>query len=122
MQWFGAVKANMPYTSSGVNSSYASAGPYYIQSRETGRPWPGGLEALGLLGRRPGEQRLGRIGLKQGPEGFDPLPQVGVEPTQRAEARLGQWMAVAVEGDVHAEPALDKGRVAVLYVRCTPAR
>jgi peptide/nickel transport system substrate-binding protein len=37
MQWFGAVKPNMPYTSSGVNGSYASAGPYYIQSRETGK-------------------------------------------------------------------------------------
>jgi peptide/nickel transport system substrate-binding protein len=37
MQWFGAVKPNMPYTSSGVNTSYPSAGPYYIQSRETGK-------------------------------------------------------------------------------------
>jgi peptide/nickel transport system substrate-binding protein len=37
MQWFGAVKPNMPYTSSGVNKSYPSAGPYYIQSRETGK-------------------------------------------------------------------------------------
>jgi peptide/nickel transport system substrate-binding protein len=37
MQWFGAVKPNMQYTSSGVNSSYPSAGPYYIQSRETGK-------------------------------------------------------------------------------------
>jgi ABC-type transport system substrate-binding protein len=32
MQWFGAVKPNMPYTSTGVNI-YPSAGPYYIQSR-----------------------------------------------------------------------------------------
>ena len=38
MQWFGAVKPNMPYTTSGVNTSYPSAGPYYIQSRETGSP------------------------------------------------------------------------------------
>jgi peptide/nickel transport system substrate-binding protein len=36
MQWFGAVKPNMPYTSSGVNV-YPSAGPYYIQSREIGK-------------------------------------------------------------------------------------
>src|SRR5262245_22005333 len=36
MQWFGAVKPKMPYTSSGVNV-YPSAGPYYIQSREIGR-------------------------------------------------------------------------------------
>jgi peptide/nickel transport system substrate-binding protein len=37
MQWFGAVKQNMPYTSSGVAGSYPSAGPYYIQSREVGK-------------------------------------------------------------------------------------
>ena len=37
MQWFGAVKPNMAYTSSVVNSSYPSAGPYYIQSRDTGK-------------------------------------------------------------------------------------
>jgi peptide/nickel transport system substrate-binding protein len=37
MQWFGAVKPNMPYTTSGVNSSYPSAGPYYITARETGK-------------------------------------------------------------------------------------
>ena len=37
MQWFGAVKPNMPYTSSGVNGSYPSAGPYYIQSRDVGK-------------------------------------------------------------------------------------
>jgi peptide/nickel transport system substrate-binding protein len=36
MQWFGAVKPNMPYTESGVNV-YPSAGPYYIQSREVGK-------------------------------------------------------------------------------------
>jgi peptide/nickel transport system substrate-binding protein len=36
MQWFGAVKTNMPYTTSGVNV-YASAGPYYIKSREVGK-------------------------------------------------------------------------------------
>jgi peptide/nickel transport system substrate-binding protein len=36
MQWFGAVKPNMPYTSSGVNV-YPSAGPYYIASRDTGK-------------------------------------------------------------------------------------
>jgi peptide/nickel transport system substrate-binding protein len=32
MQWFGAVKSNMPYTTTGLNV-YPSAGPYYIQSR-----------------------------------------------------------------------------------------
>jgi peptide/nickel transport system substrate-binding protein len=37
MQWFGAVKPDMPYTTTGVTTSYPSAGPYYIQSRETGR-------------------------------------------------------------------------------------
>ena len=37
MQWFGAVKPNMPYTSSGITTSYPSAGPYYIQSREVGK-------------------------------------------------------------------------------------
>jgi peptide/nickel transport system substrate-binding protein len=37
MQWFGAVKPNMPYTTSGITSSYPSAGPYYIQSREVGK-------------------------------------------------------------------------------------
>jgi peptide/nickel transport system substrate-binding protein len=37
MQWFGAVKPDMPYTTSGVTGSYPSAGPYYIQSREVGR-------------------------------------------------------------------------------------
>jgi peptide/nickel transport system substrate-binding protein len=37
MQWFGAVKPDMPYTTSGVNTSYPSAGPYYIVSRETGK-------------------------------------------------------------------------------------
>jgi ABC-type transport system substrate-binding protein len=36
MQWFGAVKPNMPYTSSGVQT-FASAGPYYIASRTPGR-------------------------------------------------------------------------------------
>ena len=36
MQWFGAVKPNMPYTTSGINV-YPSAGPYYIQSREVGK-------------------------------------------------------------------------------------
>ena len=36
MQWFGAVKPNMPYTTSGLNT-YPSAGPYYIQSRDVGR-------------------------------------------------------------------------------------
>jgi peptide/nickel transport system substrate-binding protein len=37
MQWFGAVKPNMPYTTSGVDGSYPSAGPYYIQSRDVGK-------------------------------------------------------------------------------------
>jgi peptide/nickel transport system substrate-binding protein len=36
MQWFDAVKANMPYSSSGLNT-FASAGPYYISSRDVGR-------------------------------------------------------------------------------------
>jgi peptide/nickel transport system substrate-binding protein len=36
MQWFGAVKPNMPYTTSGINT-YPSAGPYYIQSRDVGK-------------------------------------------------------------------------------------
>jgi peptide/nickel transport system substrate-binding protein len=37
MQWFGAVKPDMPYTTSGVTGSYPSAGPYFIQSRDVGR-------------------------------------------------------------------------------------
>ena len=37
MQWFGAVKPDMPYTSSGVTASYASAGPYFIKAREVGK-------------------------------------------------------------------------------------
>jgi peptide/nickel transport system substrate-binding protein len=36
MQWFGAVKPNMPYSAQGVNV-YPSAGPYYIQSRDVGK-------------------------------------------------------------------------------------
>jgi peptide/nickel transport system substrate-binding protein len=36
MQWFGAVKPSMPYTTSGLNV-YPSAGPYYISSRTPGR-------------------------------------------------------------------------------------
>jgi peptide/nickel transport system substrate-binding protein len=36
MQWFGAVKPDMPYTTTGVNV-YPSAGPYYIASRDPGR-------------------------------------------------------------------------------------
>lgn len=36
MQWFTAVKANMPYSSSGLNV-YPAAGPYYIASRDPGR-------------------------------------------------------------------------------------
>ncbi len=36
MQWFGAVKPNMPYTTTGLNT-YPSAGPYYIASRDPGR-------------------------------------------------------------------------------------
>jgi ABC-type transport system substrate-binding protein len=37
MQWFTAVKTNMPYTTSGITTSYPSAGPYYIQSRDIGK-------------------------------------------------------------------------------------
>jgi peptide/nickel transport system substrate-binding protein len=36
MQWFGAVKPSMPYTTTGENV-YPSAGPYYIASRDPGR-------------------------------------------------------------------------------------
>jgi ABC-type transport system substrate-binding protein len=36
MQWFDAVKADMPYSSQGLNT-FASAGPYYIASRDPGR-------------------------------------------------------------------------------------
>ena len=36
MQWFGAVKPNMPYTTTGLNV-YRSAGPYYIASRDPGK-------------------------------------------------------------------------------------
>ncbi|HZP71748.1 MAG TPA: ABC transporter substrate-binding protein [Gaiellaceae bacterium] len=36
MQWFGAVKPNMPYTTTGENV-YPSAGPYYIASRDPGK-------------------------------------------------------------------------------------
>jgi peptide/nickel transport system substrate-binding protein len=36
MQWFTAVKPNMPYSSQGLNT-YAAAGPYYISSRNPGR-------------------------------------------------------------------------------------
>jgi len=36
MQWFMAVKPNMPYTTTGLNT-FASAGPYYIKSRDPGR-------------------------------------------------------------------------------------
>ena len=36
MQWFTPVKANMPYSSQGLNV-YPAAGPYYIASRDPGR-------------------------------------------------------------------------------------
>ncbi len=36
MQWFGAVKPDMAYTTTGLNT-YPSAGPYYIASRDPGR-------------------------------------------------------------------------------------
>jgi peptide/nickel transport system substrate-binding protein len=36
MQWFTAVKSNMPYDSKGLNV-YPAAGPYYIASRDPGR-------------------------------------------------------------------------------------
>jgi len=36
MQWFTAVKPNMPYSSQGLNV-YPAAGPYYIKSRDPGR-------------------------------------------------------------------------------------
>ncbi len=37
MQWFGAVKTTMPYTTSGITNSYPSAGPYYIAARDVGK-------------------------------------------------------------------------------------
>jgi peptide/nickel transport system substrate-binding protein len=36
MQWFTAVKPDMPYSSAGLNT-YPAAGPYYIASRDPGR-------------------------------------------------------------------------------------
>jgi peptide/nickel transport system substrate-binding protein len=36
MQWFMAVKPNMPYTTTGENT-FPSSGPYYIASRDPGR-------------------------------------------------------------------------------------
>jgi peptide/nickel transport system substrate-binding protein len=36
MQWFTAVKPNMPYSADGLNV-YPAAGPYYIASRDPGR-------------------------------------------------------------------------------------
>ena len=36
MPWFTAVKPNMPYTTTGVQT-YAAAGPYYVASRDPGR-------------------------------------------------------------------------------------
>jgi peptide/nickel transport system substrate-binding protein len=36
MQWFGAVKANTPYTESGLLTQ-PSAGPYYIKARDIGK-------------------------------------------------------------------------------------
>ena len=36
MQWFTAVPANLPYSSTGLNT-YPAAGPYYIASRNPGR-------------------------------------------------------------------------------------
>jgi peptide/nickel transport system substrate-binding protein len=36
MQWFTAVKPDMPYSSTGINA-YPAAGPYYIASRDPGR-------------------------------------------------------------------------------------
>ena len=36
MQWFTAVKPNMPYSADGLNV-YPAAGPYYIKSRDPGR-------------------------------------------------------------------------------------
>ncbi|MGZ4333991.1 MAG: ABC transporter substrate-binding protein [Gaiellaceae bacterium] len=36
MQWFTAVKPNMPYSSQGLNT-YPATGPYYIASRDPGR-------------------------------------------------------------------------------------
>ncbi len=36
MQWFGAVKPSMPYSSAGLQT-YPSAGPYYIATRTPGR-------------------------------------------------------------------------------------
>jgi peptide/nickel transport system substrate-binding protein len=36
MQWFGAIDPALPYTDKGVDT-FASAGPYYIKSRDVGR-------------------------------------------------------------------------------------
>jgi len=36
MQWFMAVKPNMPYTTTGLDT-FPSAGPYFIKSRDPGR-------------------------------------------------------------------------------------
>lgn len=36
MQWYGAVKPNMPFTDKGIDA-YPSAGPYYIKARDTGK-------------------------------------------------------------------------------------
>src|SRR3954454_21537178 len=36
MQWFTAAPANLPYSSTGLNT-YPAAGPYYIASRDPGR-------------------------------------------------------------------------------------
>jgi peptide/nickel transport system substrate-binding protein len=36
MQWYGAIDPTLPYSEKGV-TTYASAGPYYIKSRDVGR-------------------------------------------------------------------------------------
>lgn len=36
MQWFTAVKPNMPFTDKGIDT-YPAAGPYYIKARDTGK-------------------------------------------------------------------------------------
>jgi peptide/nickel transport system substrate-binding protein len=36
MQWYSAVKANMPFTDKGIDA-YPAAGPYYIKSRDIGK-------------------------------------------------------------------------------------
>ena len=59
MQWFDAVKPDMPYTSQGLNV-YPSAGPYYISSRDPGRTHGAEAEPV-LQGLPPGEPGPDRV-------------------------------------------------------------